>query len=314
MPELRWILVGFAIVLLAGIYLWGRRTSAPASDHDSTLRARPEPTLRDASEDELTQEMSSVVAEPSMRAAAPTIERHEHDPVPVSPSARDLGTPTVERSAAVTTGAHDTWRGRVEPTLGEPDQTAEMRAENPPEEDERSEEDRDVASADAPTLSSGDTPPPRRIERRKILALRLAATPHRLEGAKLLEAFAAESLQFGKYSIYHRLHDDGTSIFSVASMVEPGTFDLEKMPTTQYPGVTLFAQLPGPVPGMHALNELVACARRLQQSLGGTLQDDRGVPLTVHRIERLRQEVREFERPQNSANAARGVSPSKRQV
>jgi cell division protein ZipA len=80
-------------------------------------------------------------------------------------------------------------------------------------------------------------------------------------------------------------------------MLEPGTFDLERMPESQYPGLTLFAQLPGPVPGMHALNELVACAKRLQQALNGTLQDERGVPLTVHRIERLRQEVREFERP-----------------
>jgi FtsZ-interacting cell division protein ZipA len=69
------------------------------------------------------------------------------------------------------------------------------------------------------------------------------------------------------------------------------------MPEMHYPGVTLFAQLPGPTPGMHALNELIACARKLQQALGGMLQDDRGVPLTVHRIERLRQEVREFERP-----------------
>jgi FtsZ-interacting cell division protein ZipA len=59
---------------------------------------------------------------------------------------------------------------------------------------------------------------------------------------------------------------------------------------------------------MHALNELVACARRLQQSLGGTLQDDRGVPLTVHRIERMRQEVREFERPSQATH--RGSAPS----
>ena len=55
---------------------------------------------------------------------------------------------------------------------------------------------------------------------------------------------------------------------------------------------------------MHALNELVACARRLQQTLGGTLQDDRGVPLTVHRIERMRQEVREFERPPGGGGGA----------
>ena len=52
-------------------------------------------------------------------------------------------------------------------------------------------------------------------------------------------------------------------------------------------------------------NELVACARRLQANLGGTLQDERGVPLTVHRIERMRQEVREFERP--PAGGGRGA-------
>ena len=39
----------------------------------------------------------------------------------------------------------------------------------------------------------------------------------------------------------------------------------------------------------------------------GVLQDDRGVPLTVHRIERMRQEVREFERPASGgARAPRG--------
>jgi hypothetical protein len=40
------------------------------------------------------------------------------------------------------------------------------------------------------------------------------------------------------------------------------------------------------------------------------LQDDRGVPLTVHRIERLRQEVRDFERPPGAGGARAGVSHS----
>jgi hypothetical protein len=52
------------------------------------------------------------------------------------------------------------------------------------------------------------------------------------------------------------------------------------------------------VPGVQALHDLVACGKSLQETLGGTLQDDRGVPLTVHRIERLRQEVADFERSQ----------------
>jgi cell division protein ZipA len=154
-------------------------------------------------------------------------------------------------------------------------------------------------------LSSSEAPQARRIERRKILSLRIAMAPQRVEGAKLLEALLAESLQHGKYGIFHRLHTDGSIVFSVASMVEPGTFELEKMGETPYPGITMFTQLPGPVPGMHALNEVIACARRLQTILGGTLQDERGVPLTVHRIERMRQEVREFERP--PAGGGRGA-------
>jgi cell division protein ZipA len=153
-------------------------------------------------------------------------------------------------------------------------------------------------------LSSSEAPQSRRVERRKILSLRLAMAPQRVEGAKLLESLQAESLQHGKYNIFHRLHADGSIVFSVASMVEPGAFDLEKMGETLYPGMTMFTQLPGPVPGMHALNELIACARRLQANLGGTLQDERGVPLTVHRIERMRQEVREFERPAGGGRGA----------
>jgi cell division protein ZipA len=188
----------------------------------------------------------------------------------------------------------ETWRGRLEPTFADaPTEELPVRPVSA------------AAAADAPTLSSSEAPQSRRIERRKILSLRLAMAPQRIEGAKLQEALVAESLQHGKYGIFHRLHPDGSIVFSVASMVEPGAFELEKMGETLYPGVTMFTQLPGPVPGMHALNELIACARRLQANLGGTLQDERGVPLTVHRIERMRQEVREFERPQ--AGGGRGA-------
>jgi cell division protein ZipA len=153
-------------------------------------------------------------------------------------------------------------------------------------------------SVDAPTLGMSSTPQPRRIERRKIISLRLAAPGQRFPGEALRSAMEAESLQFGRYDVFHRLHDDGTSIFSVASMMEPGTFELDRMPSQQYSGVTMFTQLPGPVPGVNALRDLVACGKRLQEVLGGTLQDERGVPLTVHRIDRLRQDVIDFERAQ----------------
>lgn len=291
MNELRWILIGFGIVLLAGIYLWGRRGSAADGSVDASVRTKSEPPLqprgfadpprREAmAEDEVGEDDAGAVPErvdpfqiTAIREATPAAEiarASAHEPV---------AAPAPESSRSASAGQ---WR-RVEPTLRDAP-TEELPV-------------RPASTTPAPTLSSSDTPTARRIERRKILSLRLSAAPQRLEGAKLLETLQSELLEHGKYGAFHRLHSDGQSIFSIASMVEPGTFDLEKMSETLYPGITLFAQLPGPVPGMHALNELVACARRLQQSLGGVLQDDRGVPLTVHRIERMRQEVREFERP-----------------
>ncbi|HEY7642553.1 MAG TPA: cell division protein ZipA C-terminal FtsZ-binding domain-containing protein [Steroidobacteraceae bacterium] len=274
MSELRWILIGFGIVLLAAIYLWGRRGNRAAPSDEAGVRSRPEPSVHNP-ESTLLRAAEETPLSPVMDDVAPEIE-----PAPLD---HDVPAP------------HDSWRGRVEPTFADaPTEEMPVRAPQPT-----------ASAAAAPTLSSSEAPQARRVERRKILSLRIAMAPQRVEGAKLLEALLAESLQHGKYSIFHRLHTDGSIVFSVASMVEPGTFDLEKMNDTLYPGVTMFTQLPGPVPGMHALNEVIACARRLQANLGGTLQDERGVPLTVHRIERMRQEVREFERP--PAGGGRGA-------
>jgi cell division protein ZipA len=275
MSELRWILVGFGIVLLAAIYLWGRRGNRAVAADDALVRTRPEPSMH-------STESTLVRA----------VDESASEPITDDVAALDESPP----SQHATPAAHDTWRGRLEPTFADAP-TEEMPVHSP--------SSPQAAEAEAPTLSSSEAPQARRVERRKILSLRIAMAPQRVEGAKLLEALLAESLQHGKYSIFHRLHTDGSIVFSVASMVEPGTFDLEKVGETLYPGITMFTQLPGPVPGMHALNEVIACARRLQANLGGTLQDERGVPLTVHRIERMRQEVREFERP--PAGGGRGA-------
>lgn len=283
MNELRWILIGFGVILLAAIYLWGRRPRTVSSE-DAVVRVRPEPALNNVDQPTVG-DAAAHAPDGDDRDYAPsepaiTAMRAVH---PVERSRTALTAEEVSTTLARPATASDAWRGRVEPTFAESAPTEEMPVH--PE-------------SVAPTLSSSESPQQRRSERRKILSLRLAAAPQRLDGAKVLETFQAESLQHGRYDIFHRMHEDGSSIvFSVASMMEPGTFEPEKMPSMQFPGVTLFAQLPGPAPGMHALNELIACARKLQQTLGGTLQDDRGVPLTVHRIERLRQEVREFERP-----------------
>jgi cell division protein ZipA len=310
MNELRWILIGFGIVLLAGIYLWGRRGGAAVAE-DVALRHRPDPALQPHGFTDAHREPARLDEPPADEEPA-IYEATAARPATVRPEKRnfraespvteidDSPPPSYARPAAAepvrSNPVPDYRRGRVEPTLGSDEVTQEMQTQP-----------MSAATSPAPTLSSSESPAPRRSDRRKILSLRLSLAPQRVEGAKLQEVLTAELLNHGKYDIFHRSHADGQTVFSIASMVEPGTFDLEKMNETLYPGVTLFAQLPGPVPGMHALNEMVACARRLHTALGGVLQDDRGVPLTVHRIERMRQEVREFERPASGgARTSRG--------
>ncbi len=129
--------------------------------------------------------------------------------------------------------------------------------------------------------------------RRKIIALRVPM-PQRVPGSQLLSLLQGECLQHGKFSIFHRMQNAGT-VFSVASMVEPGTFDPQVMGEQQFPGVTLFMLLPGPVDGLVAYDQMLSCAQRIAHATGGVLQDERGSKLTPQTMEKLRDEVLDFQ-------------------
>lgn len=331
MPELRWILIACGAVLLLGVYLWGRRESKRAEMRDGAVRMRADTRsfMSETAEHFSWDEPLPVSSPASASCDGPDDHVLPADfPMRAMRSAVPVDEAYTEDSSGAVYGAsgrHARWQ-RVEPTLADEAEhdepaiyasddedtqtcetgdanayeiTGELRAEHRPEGDaEQSEVAREFAGRISHAYRSGsyDTQPRRSIERRKIIALRLAAGGPKYSGAQLLQHFEAEGLRHGKYQVFHRLHTEGGQIFSVASMVEPGTFELDAMPSLSYAGVTLFAQLPGPIAGIEALNELVLCGKRLQERLGGTLQDEGGVPLTVHRIERLRHEIREFER------------------
>lgn len=145
-------------------------------------------------------------------------------------------------------------------------------------------------SVPAPATGKSSASP---AARRKIIALRLPM-PERVPGNQLLALLQREQLQHGKFSIFHRLHESH-SVFSVASMVEPGSFDPNTMAEQQFPGVTLFMLLPGPLDGLVAYDQMMSCAQRLAHATGGTLQDERGTKLTTQSTDRLRDEVLDFQ-------------------
>jgi FtsZ-interacting cell division protein ZipA len=138
--------------------------------------------------------------------------------------------------------------------------------------------------------------PANRSEKQKIVTVRVCAVGEaRWAGGDLMNALEVLGLAYGRYQVYHRKHNDGRSIFCVASLVEPGIFDLSTMPDEQFRGVSLFAVLPGPLEPMQTVEALLATARELARALSGTMQDAKGIPFSPQRTEALLQDVARFQ-------------------
>jgi cell division protein ZipA len=274
--ELRWILLGLSAVLLAGIWWWGARRSAQAPG-DAQLREKTPsfepPRVEKAVEDE------SIAIEPPAEPPARdwkspfeplSIRTGEYDRVPILDGPMMVSTAA---APAVSTGnplppSHAPITSRV-PTLA-------------PEPVDRS-------SSAAPAAAN-------KSEQQKIITLRVcAAGDGRWSGGTLLSALELHGLAYGRYQVFHRRHVDGRSLFCVASLIEPGTFDVARMAAEEFKGITLFAVLPGPLEPLLAMDELLAAARGLAQELSGMVQDGKGIPLSPQRAAALRDDVARFQ-------------------
>jgi len=137
---------------------------------------------------------------------------------------------------------------------------------------------------------------PNSSEQQKIVTVRVCAPGEvRWSGASLLSALELHGLAYGRYQVFHRRHVDGRSLFCVASLIEPGTFDVTRMSSEEFRGVTLFAVLPGPVEPLLTIDELLGAARGLAQELAGMVQDSKGMPLSPQRVAALRDDVARFQ-------------------
>jgi cell division protein ZipA len=86
--------------------------------------------------------------------------------------------------------------------------------------------------------------------------------------------------------------------FSVASILEPGSFDLDSMASDELPGLCFFMSLPGPSNPVKAFNYMVETAQCVVKNLGGELLDEGRSVVTLQTLEHARQTIRDFERRQ----------------
>jgi cell division protein ZipA len=285
--ELRWILLGLSLPLLAGIWWWTARRTRQAPGNAELRESTPpvDPRYADAGDDDIRPEPEPdaetrdwgvppfeplnirtaefdrvpvldgpmmVNAEPE-RTPAPALATTASRPVPAMPAAAPL--PSVRPASA----------------------TAPV-----------SEHSDRVATVAPPALNAA--------EQQRIVTIRVCAVgEHRWSGTQLMAALELHGLAFGRYQVFHRKHADGRSLFCVASLIEPGIFDIAQMADQEFRGVTLFAVLPGPIQPLETMDELLGTARGLAEELTGMVQDGRGMPLSPQRAAALREDIARFQ-------------------
>ena len=132
----------------------------------------------------------------------------------------------------------------------------------------------------------------------KIVTLRLVGRKKQtFQGDELILSMRGIGLRHGKFGIFHRVdgNDENQTIFSAASLVEPGSFDLANIKDQQIPGISLFMILPGPIDGVEAFDLMMQAARALAQTLDGELLDESGSTLSIQRERYLREEIIQFQ-------------------
>lgn len=216
MDGLRWLLLFFGLLLVAGVYWYSRREQQP--------KAEPKPVERRA--------------------------------------------PTIDNGEAADTNGQDYFAADA------PDEVSDGTPEG-----------------ESPAIDTDRAP-------QKVVTLRLIARGRgAFPGDELVLSLRGIGMRHGKFGIFHRYdgNDEARVIFSAASLIEPGSFELADVKNQEIPGISLFLVLPGPVEGVESFDLMMAASRTLAQSLDAELLDESGSNLSIQRERYMREEIVQYE-------------------
>ncbi len=130
----------------------------------------------------------------------------------------------------------------------------------------------------------------------KFIQINLVAREAPFRGTDIFDAAYSAGLEHGDMAIFHRRErgeEGGAIIYSMASMVEPGTFPTDDLQHFFTRGLTFFMQLPGSEEGLAIFSDMLFTAERLAATLNGEVQDQNRSSLTKQTIEHIRGEIME---------------------
>jgi len=227
MEELRWILLGFGILIIVGVYYFGDR----ARQHSSKPKEKLKPAQRREPGDQDFEQQ-------------------------------------VDQLGALLNGERTQASEHLDPT--------------------NSQIETD------PSVQSTESAPDRIVT----LFLRPRGDA-RISGPAIFNAAEKVGLDFGEMNIFHRMHEiagSKVSVFSLADMTKPGSFDPSIVGQVSCQGLCLFLTLPNHLPALDALDAMLAAGQRLADLLDAQLLDDAQSTLIRQRIVQMREEMRVYDR------------------
>ena len=118
-----------------------------------------------------------------------------------------------------------------------------------------------------------------------------------LDNDILFHCLEKEDLSLGDMSIYHYYSErDGNTetIFSIASMMKPGTLESIQKPTFYTKGISLFMNLPSLGEGDQDFNLMLGTAQRIADNLSAEVLDDKHNLMTPNRLVEYRKQIHSF--------------------
>ncbi len=134
-----------------------------------------------------------------------------------------------------------------------------------------------------------------------VIALHIVAKQGDFAGADLVKAANLAAMRYGEMEIFHFLGaTQGALTFSMANMLEPGTFDLENLNGFTTPGVLLFMESELQDDLSTSLNSMAKVARNICERLDAQLCDEHRRPFDIEQLDAWKSDLL-HRAPQNNS-------------
>lgn len=164
----------------------------------------------------------------------------------------------------------------------------------------------DKAIANAPLESPKVDKVESQLEPEVIILSVVMPANQQIFGAALLPSLLTLGLKYGDMNIFHRHEDNagnGKVTFSLANIMNPGSFDLDNIESFATRGVSLFMTLPNAGESLSVFAQMLNAAKQLAQEFNAQVIDDKRNVMTKQTEQHYIGKIREYDRKSRIAHA-----------